>query len=357
MLIERGSRRGRSRSRVPGGLRDHQARHVAERADLDRPVPGHDRLRGAGADPGHLGAGAGRPVLAGVRAVRVPDRPGPVREGPGRGDHLGARRGDADDAHGAAADLPPQIDEVFAGCCPSGPDERYQSCREFIQAAQLALGIFGPGTASSPPYGVTATGPRGARQPPLPAGAVLLERPISQPSPPARPGRGSHPGARPPASPYGRAPTACSRPAGVNHELPDRLDPPSGPRRRARRLASRREQSTARRLRTGRTRPAGARLRRPGRPGRAAGTALVPPAALDRRAGRRDPAPAAWAPGPGLHGSGSHHRGGRAVRRRPRAEAKPVDERADGRVVLANKSADATGLIPPSTCKQGSPPS
>jgi serine/threonine protein kinase len=35
-------------------------------------------------------------------AVRVPDRPGSVREGPGRGDHLGACRGDADQAHGAA---------------------------------------------------------------------------------------------------------------------------------------------------------------------------------------------------------------------------------------------------------------
>ena len=52
----------------------------------------------AGADPRHVGARPGRSVLAGLRAVRVPDRAGPVREGPRRGDHLGARRGDAHDA-------------------------------------------------------------------------------------------------------------------------------------------------------------------------------------------------------------------------------------------------------------------
>src|SRR6266487_2963417 len=95
-----GHRRGRSGSRLPGGLRDHQARHVADGADLDRPVPGHGRLRGDEADPGPAGGGPGRPVLAGLRAVRMPDRAGPLREGPGRGDHLGARRGDAHDADG-----------------------------------------------------------------------------------------------------------------------------------------------------------------------------------------------------------------------------------------------------------------
>ena len=79
-------------------------KHAMSRSGLTStgPVPGHDQLRRPGADPRHVGARPGRPVLAGLRAVRVPDRAGPVREGPGRGDHLGARRGDAHHAHGPA---------------------------------------------------------------------------------------------------------------------------------------------------------------------------------------------------------------------------------------------------------------
>src|ERR1700759_1605348 len=43
-------------------------------------------------------------------------------------------------------DLPPEVDEVSGRVPAKRPDERYGSCREFVQAARLALGIFGTGT-------------------------------------------------------------------------------------------------------------------------------------------------------------------------------------------------------------------
>src|SRR5215471_13535758 len=50
-------------------------------------------------------------------------------------------------------ELPREIDEVFARVLAKRPDERYGSCREFVDAARVALGIFGPGTESSVPFG------------------------------------------------------------------------------------------------------------------------------------------------------------------------------------------------------------
>ena len=55
-------------------------------------------------------------------------------------------------------DLPPEVDEVFGRVLAKRPDERYGSCREFIDAARMALGIGGGSTQSSLAYGVTATG-------------------------------------------------------------------------------------------------------------------------------------------------------------------------------------------------------
>src|SRR5206468_5904492 len=54
-------------------------------------------------------------------------------------------------------DLPPEIDEVFGRVLSKQPGGRYQTCREFIDAARMALGIFGRGTDSLT-YGVTTTG-------------------------------------------------------------------------------------------------------------------------------------------------------------------------------------------------------
>ena len=86
-------------------------------------------------------------------------------------------------------ELPPQIDEVFGRVLSKRPDERYGSCREFIHAAQLALGIAGPHTVSSPVYGVTADPParrpRRRRQAAERPGGPVPERPVSQPPAPA----------------------------------------------------------------------------------------------------------------------------------------------------------------------------
>src|ERR1700745_3453728 len=73
-------------------------------------------------------------------------------------------------------ELPPEIDDVFGRVLAKRPDERYGSCREFVDAARLALGIFGPGTESSLAYGVTTgrpqTGPAPRRQPGAPPRGV-----------------------------------------------------------------------------------------------------------------------------------------------------------------------------------------
>jgi serine/threonine-protein kinase len=77
-------------------------------------------------------------------------------------------------------DLPPEIDDVFGRVLSKQPGDRYQSCREFIDAARMALGIFG-GTESLA-YGAHDAGPEPVPTcptagPGAAAGPVLLERP------------------------------------------------------------------------------------------------------------------------------------------------------------------------------------
>ena len=59
-------------------------------------------------------------------------------------------------------ELPPEVDEVFARVLAKRPDERYQSCREFVEAARMALGIFRPGTESSLAFGTMTPVPQGS---------------------------------------------------------------------------------------------------------------------------------------------------------------------------------------------------
>src|SRR5690348_8005874 len=89
-------------------------------------------------------------------------------------------------------ELPPQIDEVFGRVLAKRPDERYGSCREFVQAAQLALGVFAPGIEPATAYGVPpadpATRPRGitpVSRPSVPPDQFSWSGRISQPSAPA----------------------------------------------------------------------------------------------------------------------------------------------------------------------------
>ena len=87
-------------------------------------------------------------------------------------------------------ELPPEIDEVFGRVLAKRPDERYGNCREFVEAARMALGVFPAATESSVAYGVTAdpqTRPRGvtpARRPSIPPDQFSWSGRISQPSAP-----------------------------------------------------------------------------------------------------------------------------------------------------------------------------
>ena len=57
-------------------------------------------------------------------------------------------------------ELPPEIDVVFGRVLAKRPEERYGSCREFVEAARMAMGVLGPGTESALAYGATTAGPQ-----------------------------------------------------------------------------------------------------------------------------------------------------------------------------------------------------
>ncbi len=220
-------------------------------------------------------------------------------------------------------ELPPEIDEVFGRVLAKRPDERYGSCREFVEAARMALGVFPAATEASAAYGgVTAdpaTRPRGvtpARRPSIPPDQFSWSGRISQPSAPDP--------VADPVAPY---------------------PPPSGPRPSGGTLASHRREAVP-------PEPPG--------PGQQAGP---PPSAGPReprwyRRPRWIAALAAvvvllaglgtWA---ALSGSGSHHNATLATTS-PKPK-KPATSTLMAALILANKSADATGKLPPATCKQG----
>ncbi len=67
-------------------------------------------------------------------------------------------------------ELPPQIDQVFGRVLAKRPDERYGSCREFVEAARVALGVFGSATEASYAYGAPSGGPQADAPPDSRAG-------------------------------------------------------------------------------------------------------------------------------------------------------------------------------------------
>jgi len=198
-------------------------------------------------------------------------------------------------------DLPPEIDDVFRRVLAKHPGGRYQSCREFIDAAQMALGITGRETGSSLAYGFTTTG-RDASVPPgsqpgappdryswsSPVGHAYAAGPVAPASPaaaspswPGQPGAGQ-PGGGPPASPWYRPPRWIAALAAV----------------------------------------------------------ILVAAGLGT-----------WAV---LSGSGSHAKGATAMPSMS-AKPKPAASALMNALILANRSGDATGKLPPSTCKQDTP--
>ena len=67
-------------------------------------------------------------------------------------------------------ELPPEIDQVFGRVLAKRPDERYGSCREFVEAARLAAGGSGSGTEASSAYSATTAGPQADAPPDSRAG-------------------------------------------------------------------------------------------------------------------------------------------------------------------------------------------
>jgi serine/threonine-protein kinase len=229
-------------------------------------------------------------------------------------------------------ELPPQIDEVFARVLAKQPSERYGSCREFIDAARKALGIFGPATESSLAYGPTTADPSTR-----PRGITPVSHPSTPPDQFSWSGRISQPSAPDPVAPA----------ASQYYEQPPA--PTSAPRQSGGTVASHRREYA---------------VPDQGGPGQRAGAGLPsagPPAGTPR--------PSRWYRQPrwiavlaavglllvglgtwaGLKGSGSHHNAAPATSHKP----KPKTSALMAALILANQSPDAKGKLPPSTCKQG----
>ena len=88
---------------LPVRFRPDEADGGGAEPDGERSVPGHARLRGAGADTGVGCRRPRRPVRARLRAVRVSGRPASVRRDLGDGGHVGADARATCRAHGPQA--------------------------------------------------------------------------------------------------------------------------------------------------------------------------------------------------------------------------------------------------------------
>ena len=233
-------------------------------------------------------------------------------------------------------ELPPEVDEVFGRVLAKRPDERYGSCREFIEAARMALGIFGPGTESSLAYGATTAGPAGGPPPGsragTPPGAFSWSSVASREHPAGLAGDPAVPAA-----------AAASGAVGQSWS-----SQPSAGQSGGTLTSHRREYGAA----------------GPGEPGQPAG---APPAQGGSRGPRwyRQPrwiaALAAvvvllaglgtWA---GLSGgSGGHAQAATTTSHTPKPT--PVTGALMNAVMLANTSLHAKGLLPPSACTQDTP--
>ncbi len=222
-------------------------------------------------------------------------------------------------------DLPPEVDEVFGRVLAKRPDERYGSCREFIDAARMALGIGGGSTQSSLAYGVTATGlgvstPSGSQ-----TGEPTDRYSWSSPSHAANP---AAPGS-----------LAAMSPSGPRHSWSGQSwsDQPSAGH-------SRYNQPEAGRPGAGTSpppgQPKGPRWYRQPRWLAALAAVIVLLAGVGT-----------WG---GLSGSGSRAGASTMPSMSPKPKPKPATSALMNAIILTNKSAHAQGLLPPSTCKQAS---
>jgi hypothetical protein len=225
-------------------------------------------------------------------------------------------------------ELPPEIDDVFRRVLAKRPDERYGSCREFVDAARMALGVLGPGTEASLAYGATTAGPQTGPPPGSQPGT-----PPDQFSWSSQPGYGQPGYGQPGYGPPGGGQSGGGQSGGGQ----------SG----GTLTSHRREYGVA----------------GPGEPGQPAG---APPSQGGPGGPRwyRQPrwivALAAvvvliaglgiWA---GLSGGSSGHPNASATMSH-KPKPKPTTGALMNAVILANRSLDAKGLLPPSACKQDS---
>ena len=121
-------------------------------------------------------------------------------------------------------DLPPEIDQVFGRVLAKRPDERYGSCREFVEAARMALGLFGSATEASVAYGVATSGPQTGAPPGSRAGT-----PPDQFSWSTMTSRAHTPGARRGARPRPASPPRPPRPPRMASLVTGRRPTRAGP--------------------------------------------------------------------------------------------------------------------------------
>ena len=229
-------------------------------------------------------------------------------------------------------ELPPEVDEVFARVLAKRPDERYQSCREFVEAARMSLGIFGPGTEASLAFGTMTAGPQTGAPPGSQAGAPTDRFSWSSLASQSHDGDPADP--VDPVAARSVAAASLSRPA-----------QPGGTR-----TSHRRELGFA----------------GPGEPGQPAGVQLPPGRAQEPRGPRWYRRPrwlavlaavvlvaaglGTWA---GLNASGSHSARQMSM---PSMSAKPKPKPTPSALMnaltLTDKSAGAAGKLPPSSCQQ-----
>ena len=256
-------------------------------------------------------------------------------------------------------ELPPEIDEVFGRVLAKRPDERYGSCREFVEAARMAMGIYGSGTEPSFAYGATTAGPQTDAPPGGRAGtppdqfswsnvasrahsAGPVMDPVAPGSVPAAPasgpsGPGQSWGSQPSADQvaygqpgYGVSPAPGRRPGAGQ---------PGGTL-----TSHRREYGIA----------------GPGEPGQPAGAPPSPGGPREPQWYRRPrwiavlaavvlllAGVGTWV---GLSGSGSPPKAAAKMSSTPKP--KPTTSALMTALLLANKSGEATGKLPPSSCKQ-----
>jgi serine/threonine-protein kinase len=238
-------------------------------------------------------------------------------------------------------DLPPEIDDVFGRVLAKRPDERYGSCREFIDAACWALGILGPGTQPSFPHGAVTGGPRMDTPTGSQAGASPDRYSWSSP--------GGYPQAAGPTAPGSIAAASPNGPgqpwSGQPSAGPSGYDQPSADQQGGTLTSHRREFGVA----------------GPGEPGQPTGAAPAQGGPRGPRWYRQTRWIAAlaaavvllaglgiWA---GLGGGSSGHANA-STSMSAKPKPKPVNGALMNAVILANQSSLAKGRIPPSTCKQ-----